>query len=480
MGLASLVVAGCRVGFELPDEDDLGLGGAVTTGGVTVGDGDSGGNGNGDGSGGIVEPGDGDGDAAGGMGDGDGDGSGGSDVGAGGRIGYGSGDGGGSSAEGTGGAGASGGTGSGGDVSAGGATSGGAAGDGGSSGGGASGGSGGSNLTDIVVTTGADEADPDATVQSPGGSGLSLREALLIANAAAGEQTITLQSDLLIVLGSALPTITDALRMEYEPGVTGLATIEATAVPGMSPCLAVDGSNVRLSGLVILNCPNEPVELTSGSGNELNGNLFSNPGASVAVGGSNPVVLFNFVLGGGGAGIYVSADNAQILANWVQDTAGAGIVVANSASDATVFSNLVFGAPIGVVVEAAHAKVWHNTFSGNDAGLYLSGATRVDFRNNIIASSSSFGIIGSSGDFAELGYNLFHQNAAGNCSDCALDGTAILADPLFVNPAADDFTLQPDSPAIDMGADLGMDRLPFDAEDYAGAAPDIGFVEFEP
>ena len=38
-------------------------------------------------------------------------------------------------------------------------------------------------MADFVVTTSADEADNGATVASPGGTGLSLREAIALANA---------------------------------------------------------------------------------------------------------------------------------------------------------------------------------------------------------------------------------------------------------------------------------------------------------
>ena len=46
-------------------------------------------------------------------------------------------------------------------------------------------------MADFTVTTLDDENDAGATVGSPGGAGLSLREALTLANGAAGADNIS-------------------------------------------------------------------------------------------------------------------------------------------------------------------------------------------------------------------------------------------------------------------------------------------------
>ena len=130
------------------------------------------------------------------------------------------GDGTGGGAAGSGGTGATGGSsGSGGGDGAGGtSTTGGASGSGGDDGaGGASGsggsGSGGGPVTELVVTTAADEADPGATPASPGQTGFSLREAITLANTEIGPQTISFEQDYSIALGIPLPTITESLAV---------------------------------------------------------------------------------------------------------------------------------------------------------------------------------------------------------------------------------------------------------------------------
>ncbi len=51
-------------------------------------------------------------------------------------------------------------------------------------------------MAEFVVTTLTDENDSDASVETPGGTGLSLREAITLANASAGEDSIVFDSNL--------------------------------------------------------------------------------------------------------------------------------------------------------------------------------------------------------------------------------------------------------------------------------------------
>jgi hypothetical protein len=89
--------------------------------------------------------------------------------------------------------------------SAGGASGAGSGGSAGAAGTAGSGGSSGIPIRDFVVTTGVDENDAGATVAAPGGAGLSLREAINLANGTAGHQVITFASGITVALASALP-----------------------------------------------------------------------------------------------------------------------------------------------------------------------------------------------------------------------------------------------------------------------------------
>lgn len=92
-------------------------------------------------------------------------------------------------------------------------------------------------------------------------------------------------------------------------------------------------------------------------------------------------------------------------------------------------------------------------------------ASAVDTRifNNIVALASDTIVdVGSAG--TDISHSLFFE--AGD----PVGAQSLTDDPLFVGPDQGDFRLQPGSPAIDTGIDVG---LPFE-----GAAPDLGVFEF--
>jgi len=76
-----------------------------------------------------------------------------------------------------------------------------------------------------------------------------------------------------------------------------------------------------------------------------------------------------------------------------------------------------------------------------------------------------------------FGHNLFFANTSGDTNGCAAGANSLFADPLYLDSAADDFTLQATSPAINNGVDLGEDRNGSTAGNYNGAAPDRGYFE---
>ena len=84
-----------------------------------------------------------------------------------------------------------------------------------------------------VVTTLTDENDPGATVAVPGGTGLSLREAITLANAAAGADTIAFAAGLsggTIRLTNAAGTlvVTNTLTVDGDINNDGSADITIT------------------------------------------------------------------------------------------------------------------------------------------------------------------------------------------------------------------------------------------------------------
>ncbi len=95
----------------------------------------------------------------------------------------------------------------------------------------------------------------------------------------------------------------------------------------------------------------------------------------------------------------------------------------------------------------------------------------VEFKNNIITGAQKDGVHALyNNGFFDCETNLFH-NVANLYGGHARKGLGdIVADPMFVNPAAGNYTLQASSPAIDNGTYVGLA--------FKGRNPDIGAYEY--
>lgn len=436
---AVFVQGGCRISYEIIDDD-----------GVVAGDGDVSGDGDGDVSG--------DGDTS---GDGDGDG----DVGLGGMGGVPSGDGDGDS-------GGSGGTGA-------------VAGTGATTGTGGDGTGGNLPLVDLLVDVLDDENDPDATPSAPGGSGFSLREAISYANretSAAHHITFSVTGDIPLS-GEGLPPIQGSLHIEgsgFQPRIDG------SGIGNSDPCFTVESSDVTVEGLEVFDCPMQPFVTSASSGPNvvLANNFIHDNGEAVFLYGDAPVMFFNFITASAGAAIVLHGDEGEILANLLVANAGPGVVLDGGVDGALVLANIAEDNSQGIyVVDGSNADIWHNTVRTTLlAGALFDTASGVDFRNNILASTGTHGVEGSTAQFSALDYNLYWDISGDDCSACTIgpNSPAPASDPLFSNPAAFDYKPLPGSGAIDLGVDVGSDRnLDLDGL-FNGAAPDIGAIEADP
>src|SRR5262249_42758529 len=93
-----------------------------------------------------------------------------------------------------------------------------------------------------------------------------------------------------------------------------------------------------------------------------------------------------------------------------------------------------------------------------------------------IIVSDSIDINGVAG-IAREDYNLFFANGCDRLGAINIGGNSVVSNPLFLNPAADNYHLGPLSPAIDRGINAG---IPFDFDGDArplGAGFDIGYDE---
>ena len=150
------------------------------------------------------------------------------------------------------------------------------------------------------------------------------------------------------------------------------------------------------------------------------------------------------------------------------------------------------------IVESIRA--YGNTFYGNDYG--ISGGDNLVAFNNIITDSSTRGVWrvqGQAGDNSVVAYTLFYNNGIDADQSNLGVGNLFGQNPLFASPpnpgpdaiwgtVDDDFSglvLQSNSPAIDSGvsqyiANNGEAIPPMPITNFSGAAPDLGWKEFNP
>jgi parallel beta-helix repeat protein len=138
---------------------------------------------------------------------------------------------------------------------------------------------------------------------------------------------------------------------------------------------------------------------------------------------------------------------------------GVGINVSNS-SDIIIRRNVVIrNEYIGIIVTGSRVQIINNTVgktAGGYEAIFVSGGAthEVDIINNILFSTGKNSLeygYGATQDGA-VRYNIFW--AAGEspyCQNCTLDSTNMVADPLFVDTARDNYLLKTNSPAINRG-----------------------------
>ncbi len=251
----------------------------------------------------------------------------------------------------------------------------------------------------VVVTTTVDENDGDTSsisglIGTPGGTGISLREAIIATNntanggspdeirfniAGAGPHTFT--------LSSALPGFTESVLLDgwTEPDFAGTPVIEIDGngvASGIDLLAGSAGSTVR--GLALHSFTGSSMEIYTGS-NTIVGNYIGTDTTGTAAGlGSTG----NGIAVVGGAGNTIGGNTSQ-LRNVIVSNAGPGIRIVNAGSTGTI----VLGNYIGIGANGT-------TVLGNlGAGVSLSNGTSGNFiggsgvgEGNLIAGNTGDGI----------------------------------------------------------------------------------------
>lgn len=357
-----------------------------------------------------------------------------------------------------------------------------------------------SNITTrIVVVTSNIITVNTATDESVApGTGTSLREAIFLSNTVANKHAIVFSQPMTIILKSSLG-ILPAISYDVDIVDNGSVVVDGSAVSFADYCLAVSNGTVTVAGLELQNCQNG-IEISSGAtpkatirdcnihNNIQIGILIDNqPGQVVGPG--------NRLASNGISGIiaYRSGSSSTIIrGNAVHDNGEIGIALYtpyyngdgpdnNLVELNAIWHNTSHG--IYLSRNSDNNIIRHNTFAYNGtSGLTLQNDTcnGNDVRNNIFVGNGYYGINAAGSMFAELNYNLFFGNASGPCEACADQPNSVYQDPRFINAASNDFRIRPKSPAVDRGADLGIDVNGSSPGTYNEAAPDIGAFESTP
>lgn len=329
----------------------------------------------------------------------------------------------------------------------------------------------------VLVTTAADENNAGATPLAPGGTGLSLREALKFAEATAGTQTV--------VFGQTT-TLTSKLPVLSEAGGTHLVAqggvIDGTGLAPGTDCLELGGIGHRVVGGEIRYCPGAGLRISGADIQVIDTHLHHN-GTGVVIAGSTSVVgPGNTMASNVTAGASVEAAGAMVVGNSFSGQAASALVVKGAGSGSSVVGNLFYDNATGVTVEAGVSglALWHNTLHAQTSnGVSVApAAAGLDVRNNLVTQSGGWGLSAGQGSFAALDKNDFFANGAGACSGCSSLGAGALAvDPLYRDAAARDLVPRPWSPVLDRGAATGTDRNGVWPGLFGGTAPDLGAVE---
>ncbi len=228
----------------------------------------------------------------------------------------------------------------------------------------------------------------------------------------------------------------------------------------------------------------------------------------IGVSGGNVYVSDNVVSNGGGMGIrFESLYGSLILrGNRVKNGAGTGLHISNKGGSVRAVNNLLYGnsgslgGGIYMETETGTLILVNNTIYGNSSskggGAYIklkgSGAI-VRIYNNILwnnSATSDGNDLYIEGGGSEI--SLFNNNLGVNADfsnptsgDLVITDTSnynhannLREDPLFVDPLAEDFSLQSTSPLVDAGLSSDPEIPSEDIEGNERISPDIGAYEY--
>lgn len=320
----------------------------------------------------------------------------------------------------------------------------------------------------IIVTTALDTnvADDGET---------SLREAIDLANALSGANTISVPTPLQLQVDNMLPFVTDPDTSIFGSAGAGVDCAGA----GVNPCLDFRGDRNELAWLTVTNAA-DAVEINGIGSWIANTAIRDNTGIAVRTIGANATIGPHVVIDS--CATAVLATGSGLVVDSSRITGATDTAVDLRGDSATMRANLLHDNLFTVIIANTIVGLtfWNNTLAFNaGAGLDVRNSSNIDARNNIFShSAASSGLsAGGQASFVALDHNAFFNNATADCNSCTPGSESVIADPLFADEAARDFSLADNSPCRDAGVDVGLDRNGGREGSFDGTAPDIGAVE---
>lgn len=309
---------------------------------------------------------------------------------------------------------------------------------------------------DYTVTTEVDESDPGESPAPPHlGAGLSLREALALANGRAGRECIRFERPMTITIATAeLPGVADPDGVEIDGGgavhVTGGPTAPQLPV-GLD--LVAGASAVR--GMRLSNF--EVGIQAQSTGNSIG------PGNHVH---------------GCAVGVRIAAGPNAVRGLRSHDNTEHGIQIPPLVADVSVAQVILHhNAAAGIQANAtSNLSVRHATIALNQLGIGAADdASGLLVENSIFYRNTGAGVVvAMPNDVDTIDYCDFVDDT---CSGCSTGASSITADPQFIAIDDNDYRLGDGSPAIDVGTQTGLDVNGDQAGDFNGLGPDLGALE---